>query len=171
MTGPDIENCLRTITLLVDTREQPSERAKKRYKHFPCPYRRQKLDYGDYSAEFTLPDGTVTRISAAVERKMSLEELSGCLTHDRDRFRREFERAKQDGASVYLLVENATWENLINGKYRTKFNSNAFLASVTAWIARYDLKPIFCKAETSGKLIYEILYRETKQQLEAGEYG
>ena len=171
MTGPEIENCLASLVILTDTREQPSERARKRYQTFRCPYRRQKLDYGDYSAEITLPDGSVARIRAAVERKMNLEELSSCLTHDRDRFRREFQRAQEAGASMYLLVENATWENLMNGKYKTKFNQKAFLASITAWIARYDLKPIFCKAETSGRLISEILYREAKQRLEAGEYG
>ena len=159
------------MVILVDTREQPSDRARKRYESFKCPYRRQKLDFGDYSAEFTLPGGEVVILKAAIERKMNLEELSTCLTRDRDRFRREFERARDAGASVYLLVENATWENLINGKYRTKFNKNAFLASITAWIARYNLKPVFCKAETSGRLIKEILYREMKQKLEAGEYG
>lgn len=171
MTGPDIENCLRSMVILVDTREQPSDRALKRYKSFQCPYRRQKLDFGDYSAEFTLPDGQTVKVNAAIERKMNLEELSGCLTKDRDRFRREFERSQEAGASMYLLVENATWENLVNGKYRTKFNKNAFTGSITAWIARYDLKPIFCKAETSGLLIREILFREMKKDLEAGLYG
>lgn len=171
MTGPDIENCLQSIVILVDTREQPSERAQKRYKAFERPYRRQKLDYGDYSAEFVLPDGRTVAVNAAIERKMSLEELSSCLTAERERFRKEFERAKEAGASMYLLVENATWENLINGKYKTKFNKNAFLGSIVAWIARYDIKPIFCKAETSGRLIREILYREMKKRLEAGEYG
>ena len=171
MTGPEVENCLQTMVILVDTREQPSARAQKRYKAFACPYRRQKLDFGDYSAEFVLPDGRDVTVPAAIERKMSLEELSSCLTQGRDRFRREFERAKDAGASMYLLVENATWENLINGKYKTRFNKKAFLASITAWIARYDLKPVFCKSETSGQLIREILYREMKQRLEAGEYG
>ena len=171
MTVPEIENCLQTMVILVDTREQPSDRARKRYAAFKCPYRRQKLDFGDYSAECTLPDGTKAIIPVTIERKMGLEELSTCLTKDRDRFRREFERAKEAGASVYLLVENATWENLINGKYKTKFNKKAFTGSITAWMARYDLKPIFCKSETSGQLINEILYREMKQRLEAGEYG
>ena len=171
MTGPDIENCLQSMIILVDTREQPSERAQKRYKAFERPYRRQKLDFGDYSAEFTLPDGQIATVNAAIERKMNLEELSSCLTTDRDRFRREFERAQAAGASIYLLVENATWENLINGKYKTRFNKKAFLGSITAWIARYNIKPIFCKAETSGQLIREILYREVKKRLEAGDYG
>ena len=70
-----------------------------------------------------------------------------------------------------MLVENATWENLINGKYDTRFNPKAFLASLTAYMARYNIKPVFCKAETSGKLIKEILYRELKERLERGEYG
>lgn len=159
------------MVILVDTREQPSERAQKRYKAFARPYRRQKLDHGDYSAEFTLPDGNVEIVKAAVERKMNLEELSSCLTTDRDRFRKEFERAKNAETTMYLLVENATWENLVNGKYKTKFNRKAFLGSIMAWIARYDIKPIFCKAETSGQLIAEILYREMKKRLEAGDYG
>lgn len=170
MDGWQVDECLQSMTVLVDTREQPSERAERRYKAFLCPHKRQKLDYGDYSASFII-NGKETQIKAAIERKMNLEELSACFTHERERFQREFERAKADQASVYLLIEDASWENLINGKYKTKFNEKAFLASMTAWIARYDLKPIFCKKETSGRLIYEILYRELKERLESGEYG
>ena len=170
MDGWKVDECLKSMTLLIDSREQQSDRARKRYAAFSCPYRRQKLDFGDYSAEFCV-DGKTELLNAAIERKMNLEELSSCFTHGRDRFQREFERAKAAGASVYLMVEDATWENLINGKYKTRFNQNAFLASLTAWIARYDLKPIFCKHEMSGKLIQEILYRELKERLERGDYG
>ena len=164
-----IEECLQSMTILVDTREQPSERARKRYDAFSCPWRRQKLDYGDYSATFKLNDSEI-QIKAAIERKMNLEELSSCFCQGRDRFKKEFERAMSDNASVYLMVENANWEKLLNGHYNTKFNSNAFKASLLAWIARYDLKPIFCRSEISGQLIYEILYRELKERLERGDY-
>lgn len=170
MTPFQVEECLSTMQIIVDTREQPSERAKRRYKDFSVPYVRQKLDYGDYSAEFLL-NGSLTRIKAAIERKMDLDELSSCFTHDRKRFKAEMERAAADNGTMYLLVENATWENLIAGKYRTKFNEKAFFHSMTAWIARYGLRPIFCKSETSGKLIQEILYRELKERLERGDYG
>ena len=102
---------------------------------------------------------------------MNLEELSSCFTQSRDRFKKEFERAAQDNASVYLLVENGNWEKLMNGHYNTKFNPKAFTASMTAWIARYNLKPIFCRSELSGRLIQEILYRELKERLERGDYG
>lgn len=176
------------MTIIVDSNEQPSERAFSRYERFGCPYKVQKLDYGDYTYNFQLPNGkwryniNDRRIypDAIVERKYDLAELSSCFTEKRDaesvawgvrnRFEREFVRAKQKNASIYLLVENATWENLINGRYKTKYNSKAFFASLTAWIARYDIKPIFCKEEISGILIHEILYRELKQRLEDGFY-
>lgn len=169
MDGYKIDECLESMTILVDTREQPSERAQKRYNSFTRPFRRQKLNYGDYSALFVL-NGQEIQIKAAVERKMNLEELSSCFTHGRGRFQREMERAIADKASIYLLVEDASWERLINGKYNTRFNSKAFFASITTWTARYDLKPIFCKKEMSGKIINEILYRELKERLERGDY-
>jgi hypothetical protein len=36
---------------------------------------------------------------------------------------------------------------------------------------RYELQVIMCKAETSGRLIKEILYRDLKERLERGELG
>lgn len=174
----DIEQCLRSMKILVDTREQPSDRAKKRYSSFPCPYVRQTLDYGDYTYNFVLPNGRELfgpdeKVSghAIVERKMDLNELSSCFTHDRKRFTAEFERAQRHSAKIYLLVEDANWENLINGRYKTKFAPKSYFASITAFMARYDISPIFCKQETAGKIIYEILYRELKERLERGDYG
>lgn len=170
MEGFEIDACLNSMTILVDTREQPSERAEKRYKSFQCSWRRQKLDYGDYSVEFMDSNNQWVRIPVAIERKMNLEELSSCFCQSRDRFTREFERAKEQGAKIYLLTENATWEKLINGKYNTKYSPKAYFASITAFMARYNITPIFCKEEISGKLIREILYRELKERLERGEY-
>lgn len=177
--GPvDIEACLDSLVVIVDKREQPSERAERRYKAFGSPYRRATLNYGDYAYNFQKPDGewffneeeTTIAAPVVIERKMDLVELSGCLCQQRERFEREFQRAKDHGATVYLLVEDANWENLLNGRYKTKFHPHAFEASLLAFIARYDIKPIFCKKETSGKLIHDILFRELKERLERGIY-
>ena len=173
----EIEACLESMEILVDTREQPGARATKRYNAFGCPYKRHTLSYGDYTYNFTLPNGkllfepfTTAEGDCVIERKMNLEELSGCLCQQRDRFRREFEKARDHGAKIYLLVEDGSWENVINGRYKTKFNPNAYFATLTAWMARYDISLIFCKKETSGKLIKQILYRELKERLENGFY-
>lgn len=172
MTNFEVEDALKSMEILVDTREQPTERARERFGLFSCPYRRVKLDYGDYSVNCTLPNGKLLYDSeqiypfVAIERKMNLDELAMCFCKERKRFEAEFIRAKEHGGKIYLIVENASWENLIAGKYRSKFNSKAFLASILAWEARYGLQLFFCKSETTGKLIYEILYRELKEYLE-----
>ena len=177
MKAHEETNMLESMVVLIDTREQPTERAKKRYEALEAPYERRTLSYGDYSYNAQLPngkwlfeDGETVSGYAVVERKMHLDELASCLTHSRERFEREFQRAKDHGARIFLLVENATWENLIAGRYRSKFNEKAFFASLCAWLVRYDLQLVFCKEETSGKIIKELLYRDLKERITRGEF-
>lgn len=174
----EIEQCLKSMSIIVDSREQPSKRAESRYNCFSVPYYRQTLNFGDYTYNFTLPSGkplfepnTTVHGHCVIERKADLNELSQCYCQQRDRFEREFIRAKEEGAAIYLLVEDASWEHILNGRYSTKFNPKSYFASITAWMARYDCKIIFCKKETSGKIIQEILYRELKERLVNGQYG
>ena len=172
-----VTEALSTFQILVDNREQATPKAVERYKSFGVPYQMATLNYGDYCGQITINDSNIYNTAQAVkptcviERKMSLDELAMCFTRGRDRFRREMERAASNGSTVYLLVENATYEGIIKHRYRSKFNPSAFLASLTAWTVRYNLRPIFCKADTSGQLIKEILYRDMKERLERGEKG
>lgn len=178
MQSDEIKKVLDSMVILVDRREQPTERAQKRYSSFGVPYRMVTLSYGDYTYNAQLPDGTwlfneSTTIlpTMAIERKMSLDELASCFTHSRERFEREFRRAKEHGARIILLVENANWENLMNGKYTSKFNQKAFFASICSWMIRYDIQPVFCKEETSGRIIQELLYRDLKNRIEHDQIG
>lgn len=170
--GPfEVKAALERMTVLVDTREQSTPRFHKRMDAIGVPYIRRKLDFGDYSAACTLEDGTELDLSGsvAIERKMDLDELCGCFCRSRDRFEREFIRAKNADAKLYLLIENGTWEKAYAGKYRSRMQPKAFVASLTAWLARYNCQIIFCEPATTGKLIREILYRELKERLEVME--
>ena len=173
----EIAEVLDTFRILIDTREHDTPKAKERYVNFGVPYSRATLSYGDYCGMVTINGSeiydTAKRVSAkcVIERKMSLDELAMCFTRGRDRFRREMERATLNGATVYLLVEGASFEAIINHRYRSRFNPSAFLASLMAWTARYNLRPVLCKAGTSGTIIKEILYRDMKERLENGEFG
>ena len=177
MTVFEQKEVLNTFEILIDTREQETKRAKKRFAMFGVPFRRVTLSYGDYAYNAVLPNGrsiydvsrTIEPI-CAIERKMDLDELAGCYTRSRRRFQREFEKATENRCRMYLICENATWENLLNGKYRSQFNAKAFMASGIAWMVRYNTNVIFCKEETSGVLIREILYRDLKERLERGEF-
>lgn len=173
----DVQKVLESFVCLRDSREQDTPRAHKRYEAIGVPVEVAKLNYGDYCAQCILPDGrklydTSKPIAplCTIERKFALDELAQCFTTGRERFKREFERAKETGARIYLLVENGSIESLLNGKYRSLFNSNAFIASVTAYMVRYNMNLLFVKEELSGRMIKEILYRDLKERLERGDF-
>ena len=134
MQGYEIQACLDSMIILVDSAEQPTEEYRRRCESFGVPYERRNLDYADYTYDFVLPSGarlhehdSLVKGKVVIERKMSLRELSGNLCQNWERFCREFDRAKAAGASVYLLVEDASWMKIITCKYGTKFNSRAYL--------------------------------------------
>ena len=121
MTPKEMERILQTLFLIVDTREQPTESYYKRLDKVGLPYRRQKLDFGDYSCGFCPSEGLEMLLDKeiVVERKMSIDEICGNFTKGRDRFAREFERAAKSGAKVHLIVEGGSYEKIIGGKYRS----------------------------------------------------
>ena len=160
----DVKSALKSMVCLVDTREQDTPLFRKRMQNLGIPFERHKLDFGDYSAKCDQADLST---SVVVERKMHLDELCNCFCKDRKRFEREFERARQASAKIYLLVEDASWEQAYNGKYRSRMAPTSLVASMQAWLARYNCQIIMCKQETSGHLIHDILYRELKERLEA----
>lgn len=177
MTPFEIDETLKSFSVIYDTREHETGQARKRYESMGVPVERDKLEYCDYACNVMFPDGSrlhqpeePINPPCAIERKQSLDELAMCFTRGRDRFRREFERARAAGAKVYLLVEEGSYEAIIRHRYRSKYNPAAFMASLIAWSVRYDMTPVFCKAETSGELIKEILYRDMKERLTRGEY-
>ena len=179
MKHRDMLAVLKSMRVLIDTREQDTPRARRRISVIGLPAERVALDYGDYSYNATLPDGsdiydlTAGRIrpSCAIERKMDLDELAQCFCGQRDRFEREWERAADAGARLWLLIENASWAAVYGHRYRTLMNHDAFVQSILAFQCRYDSRLIMCDDIISGKLIHDILYRDLKERLERGEYG
>ena len=173
MTPFELTSSLDSMILLVDTREQPTEKLKERIKQTGLPHERRKLEQGDYSCKCTLPDGNELDFSSkvAIERKMNLDELCLCFGKERKRFEKEFERAKQNGCRIYLLVEGGNWEKVYGGKYRSLYNEKALVASIDAFRARYGMQLDFCKPETTGKLIRDILYRELKEYLQGCDFN
>lgn len=175
----DQKKVLESMVIYIDSREQPTKRAFKRYETFGCPYKTKiPMWFGDYTYNATLPDGSEIIPDhsekvvgkCVIERKMDLDELAMCFGRGRDRFQREFQKSLDHDARFILLVENATWEKLILGKYRSKMHPKAFFSSLTSWMIRYNAAVIFCKEETSGKIIKELLYRDLKERLERGEF-
>lgn len=160
----EVKQQLDALVVLADTREQPTKKAEHRLQQIGLPVERVALPFGDYSAKCPALDLTN---KVAIERKMGLEELSACFFQGRKRFEREFQRAKGAGAKLYLLIEDSNLDRIYAGLYRTKAAPQAFVATLFAWLARYDCQVIFCASGNSGNVIRDILYREMKERLEA----
>ena len=157
---------------LVDSREQDTPRLRARLKTIGRPCERIALKVGDYSAKVQLPDGEWQQIPAAIERKMSIDELCMCFTRERPRFQREFQRAKRAGIKMYLLIENAAWEDIYGGIYRSRMRSKSLVASILAWQARYSCPVILCEDFITGEIIRDILFYEARETLlSIGENG
>lgn len=177
MTHFEEMQILSSMEILVDTREQVTPKSTQRYNSFGVPYSRATLSYGDYTANYRLLDGnwlydiseTIHPI-CVVERKMNLDELASCFTHSRERFEREFEKARSQGCFIHLICEDGSFEKIEGHKYKSKYQPKAFLASITAWQRRYDIHFHFCSSLETGHLIKEFLYRDMKERLEKGEF-
>ena len=167
MTPFDKEKTSSTMTSICDSREHATAEAKKRWESFGVPYRIQALKSGDYTSEFVLPNGETFSLEniCVIERKMSIGELCGNFCQNRARFIREFERIKEAGAKAYIVIEGASWEAIYNHRYHSQMSPQALVASLTAWMARYNAHIIFYRAETLPNLWRDILCREAKEIL------
>lgn len=124
------------MILIRDTREQlPLE--------FPsCPSVEavvdEKLDYGDYRARFK--DGSLSKL--VLDRK-GISDLYGTMTTNYDRFKRELERAKQDGAQLELIIEG-TLSEVSQGFEHSKFEGSSMMKKLGTLWHRYHLYTVFC---------------------------
>lgn len=174
-TDKEINCILKSMGVLVDTREQVWDNIKNALDNAKCPVERGKLSQGDYTAFIPISafpgcqpiDGiTSLQDEVVIERKANLDEIAGNFTVDRDRFEREFIRAKANGVKIFLLIENSSWEDIFSHNYRSKLSPKSLYGSLLSWQAKYNLTILFCRPAETGRIIYGILYYWLKNILE-----
>lgn len=104
-----------------------------------------------------------------IERKMSLTEICGNFTQNRERFEREFTRAKAIGAKPFLLIENDSIDDVYLGNYHSQVKPQSLIASLLTWQVRYNATILFCSRKNVPKLIYGILYYYAREILLYGD--
>jgi len=161
-TETELTAKLKDLQIIADSREQVNNHLTEYWDKKKVPYFTRKLDIGDYSAQ--LGDMTLEK-DVVIERKRNLDEICGNLTSDRDRFEREFLRAKASGTKVFLIVENATWTDIFLQNYRSKLSAKSLVASILSWQVRFNITVLFCAPENTPRLIYGILYYAAREQL------
>ncbi len=101
----EIKKLTKSMVVLVDSREKKNTHILDYFRKQKIAYQVEKLEYGDYS--FMVPaavagEDIFFHRDCVVERKASLEELSGNLTGERERFEKEFLKGQREGGSHFL---------------------------------------------------------------------
>ena len=165
-TDKEIAEQLKRLTIIADSREQVNGHVTGYFDKRKVAYTTRKLDTGDYSA--MIGDMTLEH-DVVIEKKNGLDEIAGNFTVDRQRFENEFTRAKADGLKVFLLIENASWSDILLHNYRSKLTPKSLIASLFSWQVRFNITIIFCKPSETGQIIYGILYYAAREALKKGE--
>lgn len=154
----EIKKLTKQMVILVDSREKRNEHILSYFDKQEIAYKKEKLEYGDYS--FMIPTTVASEDiffhrDIAIERKASLEELSGNLAQERERFEKEFLKAGNDGCKIYLMIESpGGYSDIIGHRYRTEFTPAAYMASLKTWESRFGCNVQFIDSQYSGYYIY-----------------
>jgi ERCC4-type nuclease len=157
------------IVIIVDSREKKWLHIKEFFKKWNIDYEVKKLDYGDYS--FKLPACTEYGIAEdiyfteiiVIERKANLLELSNNLSKERKRFERELERAR--GSKFMLLIENATYQDIVYHHYASEFKPQSFVATLATYQARYGIEIAYVDQKCSGNFILNLFKYHLREWL------
>lgn len=134
------------MVILVDKREKNIDHLIKYFDKAKIEYKNKSLAYGDYS--FYVPKNEKLSIQRdlyfdkkiVIERKGSLEELSGNFTKERDRLEKELSLAPK---TKVILIENANYSDIVSGNYNTQYNNKSYWASIHSFWHKYNAPIMF----------------------------
>ena len=91
-----------------------------------------------------------------VERKANLDEFAGNIAKDRDRIKKEFAQAPPN---KIVIIENASYEDMINGNYKSQYAAKSYTGTVHSLWHEYNVPFVFMPDKNyTGMFIYEYFY-------------
>lgn len=152
------------MVIVCDTREHDgkNDHILEYYNSKGIPWVKKKIDFCDYT--FYIPKNESLGIQRdlwfdreiAVERKANLDEFANNCVKDRDRIKKEFAQAPHN---KLLLIENATYSDMVNGNYRSQYSAQSYLGTIMSFWHEYNLPVMFMPdVSQSGKFIYAYFY-------------
>lgn len=178
-TDTEIKKLLKeNLMILYDTREQQNQHILDYFDSKKVPYKRKKIDEGDYTAIITKREemGIYRDLyfPVAIERKNSIDELAGNLaektdTHDDIRLMRELRRAKEKGIKMFLVVEDERGlKNIKTGNYRSLYKPVSFMARLKSLQDQFLNGTSFVNKVDSGEEIFLTLKYGVRNFLKEG---
>lgn len=166
----DIKRIAKKMIVLVDSREKENNHILSYFDKQGIAYKKEKLDYGDYSfllpADATGQGNIYFHNSIVIERKANLEELSGNLAQERERFEKELLTARNAKTKIYLMIEAPEgYSGIAAHNYRTEFTPAAYMASLKTFEHRFDMNVQFISSEYAGYYVYSTFYYFCREAL------
>ncbi|PEF63180.1 ERCC4 domain-containing protein [Bacillus cereus] len=173
-TDKEISNILKTLTIVIDTRENVNGHILDYLHQKEIPIKNQKLDTGDYGCmipkneELGIPRDMY--LDSRVERKAHMDEITGNLQKDtQTAFENELIRSKD--IPFTLIVEDLYgYEKMLQGKYRSKYNPLALLGRLNTFKAKYNFEIVYVDKKFSGNWIYHHFYYQAKHYFKLGAF-
>jgi len=161
MSKKDFDDIFKTFKLIVDTQEQENSHIVNIFKKAGIPIVWDKLKFADYSCiccDYDFRDEIV------IERKNSINEFCGNLGRGRRRFTNELELAYSKNSKFQLMIEDNTYQDILDGNYIGRSNTNKFafnsdtdylsiIATLNSWKFRYNMDYIFIEKEAAANYI------------------
>lgn len=102
-----------------------------------------KLPYGDYAGAWEDKDGKHIEFMPIFFERKSLGDLYGTLGKGMERFKKEIERAKEDGSQLIIIVE-ACFAEVLYGYEYSRMEGDAIIKTLmTLWV-KHDIPHILC---------------------------
>lgn len=161
-TDKETKEILKSLVILFDSREQKNHHILEWFDKKSIKYAEHTLSFGDYSfilpanSKFGFARDTYFDKQVIIERKNSLEELSQNLAQSRQRFEDEMLRA--GNCRKILMVEDGSFDDIINNRYKTELNPASYFGSLLTFSQRYGLETVFISPENAGRFIYSTMY-------------
>lgn len=171
-TDKEIETILKTLVIVIDSRENKNEHIREYLNQKGIPYEICKLDHGDYGCKIVenkeIGIQRDIHLTSFVERKNGVDEITGNLQKDtRQAFINELIRA-QNSRFVLIVEDIDFYKKVIRGEYRSKYNPLALLGTLNSLKAKYNFEIVPVEKKFAGNWIYHHFYYQAKHYLKTG---
>lgn len=175
-TESEIKILLKSLCVIVDTREQVWINIEDYFKKKKIQYRQENLSQGDYS--ICIISNEETKLlgidrdlyfdnEIVIERKASIDEIANNMKEpERTRLKKEFSYLKSRGVKLHFFLEDKDFDtNLRQQKYRSQYNPKALYGSIKTFEAEFGFTVRPVAKDIIGSEIYYTLYYYVKKQL------
>ena len=134
------------MVIVCDTREQKNQHITNYFDSKHVPWKSMKLEYGDYSfyvpknENLGIPRDIYFDKELTIERKANLDEFASNIVKDRSRIKKELALAPPN---KILVIENATYGDMINGNYMSQYSAKSYYGTVHSFWHEFGMPFIF----------------------------